>query len=564
MCGIFSYLGQAPIDDVNLLIAEFDKIKHRGPDNSSYVMPSPDVFMGFHRLSINDLSENGNQPFIHTNKETTITMICNGEIYNYKELIVMHKLVVKSNSDCEVILLLYEKYGFQKTIEMLDGVFACVLHDSKKNQVFVARDPIGVRALYIGTIDDSYAVCSELKGIHTLCKDIRQFPPGAIWNNKTKTYTKYDHVMSRIQSRNSINDHQFHTDIKTIKQTIKSKLINAVEKRLVSDRPIGCLLSGGLDSSLIASILSKLIKLKTTQKTLKTFSVGLEGSEDLKYAKIVSEFLGTDHTEVILTEKEMLDGISDTIYQLETYDTTTIRAGTPMFLLSKYIKENDSDGTTVIYTGEGSDEASGSYLYFHNAPNPREFYNETIRLMEDLHYYDVLRCDKSIAGAGLEARVPFLDLNFLEAYLNIDPVLKMPGCEVSGFDNTNKIEKYLLRASFDDGTFLPKEVLWRVKEGMSDGVSSKSRGWFEIIQEHANKLYSNESFTEHVAKYTFNKPAFKEALWFRDLFNQHFPNDMYDIRAKTIPYYWLPKWSGDVVEPSARVLNVYSKKNTLL
>ncbi len=556
MCGIFAYLGKAPVD-LESVTNEFHKISHRGPDNHSFALPKPEIFMGFHRLAINDLSDKGNQPFVHKTLGRTVTMVCNGEIYNYAELIEEHKLDVSSHSDCEVIIPLYEKYGFKKTIEMLDGVFACILHDSKEDRVFVARDPIGVRALYIGATDGSYAICSELKGIHTICKDVISFPPGFIWNNKTNKYAQYTNVMSRTlpltqsQVDNAQTTHKFHTNVDIIKLNIKSKLINAVKKRLISDRPIGCLLSGGLDSSLIASILSKLIQTnKANQKKLKTFSVGLDGSEDLKYAKIVSEFLGTDHTEVILSEKEMLAGISDTIYQLETYDTTTIRAGTPMFLLSKYIKENDPDDTTVIYTGEGSDEASGSYLYFHSAPGPQEFYNETLRLMRDLYYYDVLRCDKSIAGAGLEARVPFLDLNFLEYYLNVDPGLKMP-------NKQEKIEKYLLRSAFDDNTFLPDEVLWRVKEGMSDGVSSKTRGWFEIIQEHAESLYSDDMFAASQKQYVFNPPLFKEALWFRDVFNQHFSNNTHDARAKTIPYYWLPKWSGDITEPSARVLDVY-------
>jgi asparagine synthase (glutamine-hydrolysing) len=567
MCGIFAHLSNQDISEPvsAVLVDEFNKIKNRGPDNHLYMLPSPKTFLGFHRLSINDLSSAGNQPFVLKSQSTgksRVSLVCNGEIYNYKQLAEEHNITTSSDSDCEIIMHLYMKYGFQKTIEMLDGVFACILVDIDKRQTFVARDPIGVRTLYIGADNHgSYSICSELKGIHNLCDNVIQFPPGSVWDNHTKHYTKYDHVLARVlpmtltqmENPHNLEKYKFHNNIETVKLNIKDKLINAVSKRLVSERQIGCLLSGGLDSSLIAAILAKLYHTQDHNKRLKTFSVGLKGAEDIKYARMVADFIDSDHTEVIVTEEEMLEAISTTIYQLETYDTTTIRAGTPMYLLSKYIKKNDPDDTTVIYTGEGSDEASGSYLYFHSAPNATEFYNETLRLMNDLCYFDVLRCDKSIAGAGLEARVPFLDLEFLEYYLRVDPNLKMPN------RTEDKMEKYWLRAAFDDGTFLPYEVLWRIKEGMSDGVSSNDRGWFEIIQEHADTLYSDEQFHIEQKTYKWNPPMFKEALWFRDLFNQHFPSDLHDDRAHTIPYYWLPKWSGDVVDPSARVLHIYSE-----
>ena len=257
----------------------------------------------------------------------------------------------------------------------------------------------------------------------------------------------------------------------------------------------------------------------------------------------VAEHLGEDH-ELILTEDEMLNAIEDTIYQIGSWDTTTIRASTPMFLLSKYIKQNSD--VTVVFSGEGSDEASGSYMYFHNAPDSNQFKSECERLIADLKYFDVLRCDRSTAGAGLEVRVPFLDKAFLSYYMSINPELKRP-------KGSERIEKYLLRKAFDGMDLLPNEVLWRVKEGMSDGVSSQTRGWFEIIQEHAEAHVSDEELLHCAAQYELNPPQSKESLWFRNVFNKHYPNN-----DEIIPYYWLPKWCGNVTEASARVLNCYN------
>jgi asparagine synthase (glutamine-hydrolysing) len=543
MCGIFAYISKNSIKE-NIyqdLVKNGLKCQHRGPDNTKYRMENEHIFLQFHRLCINDLSDDGDQPLMHPD-DFNIIMICNGEIYNHKELYKEFNLNSKSKSDCEVILHLYKVLGFKETIEKLDGVFACVLIDLNKNVVYAARDKIGVRSMYFGKNNDSYAFSSELKNLHNLAEDIEQFPPGNIWDSSSNSFTKYFDINSYIpkslgkQDINNVDD---------ILNNIKDLFEKAVKKRLMSDRKIGCLLSGGFDSSIVASILAKQIK----PNVLETFSVGLEGSPDLKYAKIVSEHIGSNHHELIVSEKDMLDFIEEDIKMIETYDTTTIRASTPMFLLSKYIKNNTD--VTVIYSGEGSDEESGSYLYFHNAPNYLEFSKETRRLMKDLCYFDVLRCDKSTAGAGLEVRVPFLDKDFMKYYMEINPFLKMP--------KTYNIEKYLLRKSFDNDNLLPKSVLWRIKEGMSDGVSSKKRGWYEIIQEHVDKMYTDEEFKERSSKYHWNPPLFKEALYYREVFNKY-----YSGRDKTIPYYWLPKWSGNVIEPSARVLNEvypYDKEN---
>tara|TARA_B110000208_G_C11800740_1_gene442089 strand:+ start:5744 stop:7354 length:1611 start_codon:yes stop_codon:yes gene_type:complete len=535
MCGIFGYISNEPIAiDKQKELTEYAlKSQSRGPDNTVSKLVSDNVYLVFHRLMINDISSRGNQPLVHPSDEN-LTLICNGEIYNHKTLCVENNFQPNSGSDCEVILHMYKKFGIKKTVESLDGVFAFVLIDNNTNSIFLARDPIGVRSMYIGNDDDgNFAVASEMKSLYGLVENIQQFRPGYYYEHNDKIYTQYyNYIYSEI-----ITDSE-----EKIMENIKVLLNKAVEKRLLSDRPIGCLLSGGLDSSLIVALLAQ----HYPKGELKTFSVGLEGSVDLYYARKVAEHIGSDHHEVVLTEKEMLDYIKKDIYQIETYDTTTIRASTPMLMLSNYIRDNTD--ISVIFSGEGSDEASGSYMYFHNAPSPEAFKRETVRLMKDLIYYDVLRCDKSTSGAGLEVRVPFLDKEFLEYYMNIPAAFKMP--------KSYHIEKYLLRKAFDGEDLLPQDVLWRVKEGMSDGVSGKKKGWYEIIQEHVETIMTDNEFETLKQKYTWNCPKSKENMWFREIFNEH-----YSGCEKTIPYYWLPKWSGDITEPSARVLQCYDIEN---
>ena len=543
MCGIFAYLSNSKKISTELKIVLTKKAmlsKMRGPDNTVSRMVDENKYLVFHRLCINDLTDGGNQPLNHP-EDLGLTLICNGEIYNYKELAADNDFKLKSLSDCEIILHMYKKYGIEYTIKNLDGVFAFVLIDSTKNKIYAARDPLGVRSMFIGVKNDNdyeeaVVLASELKSIQGLANDIIQFKPGTYYDvgeGIFHSYYDYKYQISTI------------TDEQEIMTNIKSFLEKAVKKRLLSDRPIGCLLSGGLDSSLITALVAR----HYPKGHLKTFSVGMEGSVDLKYAKMVADFIGTDHHEVILTEQEMLDGIEETIKQTETYDTTSIRASTPMYLLCKYIKENTD--VAVIFSGEGSDEASGSYMYFKNAPNETEFQEECVRLMKDLCYYDNLRCDKSTAGAGLEARVPFLDQEFLNYYMSILPKIKMHDSQRLDYD----IEKYLLRKAFDDDNLLPKEVLWRVKEAMSDGVSCKKRGWFEIIQEKVNSEMTDAEFEQIKNKYDWNPPQLKESAYFRKIFNKYYPG-----LDKTIPYYWLPKWCGDVVDPSARVLDCYTDK----
>ena len=533
MCGIFAYFSSNPISEEkkNLLWIVANKSKHRGPDMTRAQLINNNNTHGylvFHRLCIVDVSERGMQPFSYQGYYS----ICNGEIYNHQELRKRYNFSLISNSDCEVIIPLIRELGISHACPWFDGVFAFTVV-TPNGEILVGRDPFGVRSLYVGTNQDGdLCISSEMKSIPDNFQ-VKPFPPG--------TYSQYQLV---DQSYTEITNNRYYLydypiqkslNEKNIVTTIRKLLEDAVQKRLMSDRPIGCLLSGGLDSSIIAALLAN--QYQTSERKLKTFSVGLAESIDLKYARIMANHLGTDHTELILTEDEMFDLIKDDIYHIESYDTTTVRASTPMYALCKYIK-NTTD-ITVVFSGEGSDEASGSYMYFHNAPDSENFYHETIRLLTELHRFDVLRCDKSSAAAGLEIRVPFLDKAFINYYMTLNPAQKIPN---------GQIEKRLLRQAFSD--LLPDSITWRVKEGMSDGVSSMKRPWFKIIQDRVADQYAEKDYLSYSDDP--NPPKFNEALYFREIFESY-----YGGRATVIPHYWLPKWSGNLVEPSARVLSVY-------
>ena len=541
MCGIFAYIASNIINDLELksINVEGMKCKKRGPDNTVTRTIDQNKFLMFHRLKINDISELGNQPIVHP-EDFNITVICNGEIYNWKELADKNNFKTRSTSDCEIIVHMYKKYGIEKTIESLDGVFAFVLFDKSKNMIFAGRDPIGVRSFYIGTSEKALVMASECKNLDKLCDSVVQFKPGTFICVKESELPKNIEDI-RFNTYYNMVYKLVNTNEEDIMKHIREKMDKSITKRLLSDRPIGCLLSGGLDSSLITALVVKKFK-----KPIKTFSVGLEGAVDLQYARKVANFLGTEHHELIISVEDMFNAIPEIVKEIETYDITTIRASTPMYLLSKYIKETTD--ITVLFSGEGSDEASGSYLYFHNAPSENEFQEEILRLMKDLSYFDVLRCDKSTAGTGLEVRVPFLDKDFLEYYLAIAPKFKLP--------RNYSMEKYLLRKAYDKTNLLPPEVLWRTKEGMSDGVSSQKKAWYEIIQDKIDLLITDKEFTANKDKYTHNPPQIKEAYYYRKIFEETFNN-----RSSILPYYWLPRWSGNVTDPSARVLNVYSMEN---
>ena len=505
MCGIFAYISKGEYD-IDLVKGQGQKCSHRGPDNTRetlYQNTYYNIFFQFHRLAINGLHETSNQPF----EIGHLSLMCNGEIYNYKELSKEYNIKLETKSDCEIILHLYHLMGMEM-ISLLDGVFSFVILDRETNMLHIGHDPIGVRSLYICKQDKGLIVSSELKCLTEFSGDIEMMKPGI--------YHSYDLVNSLM-----ISIKYFYLDFpikysndKQSIQMVQDILYKSVKKRLLSDRPIGALLSGGLDSSIIVSLMCKMIK----PSLIKTFSIGLEGSPDLKAAEQVANHLGTNHTSVVVTELDMLQAIEPTIKQIESYDTTTVRASVPMNLLCKYIKEHTD--ITVILSGEGADELSGSYLYFHKAPDSQSFQDECIRLIKDVQYFDVLRGDKTTAGNSLEIRVPFFDKEFVTEYMKIDPSLKLI---------RNNYEKYILRKAFEDK--LPTNICWRRKEGFSDGVSSNDKSWYQIINEYTIKNYNCT-----------------EKEYYLKLFKQYYKG------YETIcPYEWLPKWVKQS-DPSGRLI----------
>ena len=539
MCGIFFYKSFQEFDTKKIeeLKKYCNKIKHRGPDNTTILIVNNNTFIGFHRLAINDLSENGNQPFVFEEEDGKKTyLICNGEIYNHRKLEEEYGFEMKTSSDCEVIYHLYKKFGSLGICGKLDGVFAFVIYDESSDKVIFGRDTIGVRPMFIGVNSNEIGICSEGKGLNGLVENVNQCRPShyGIYdiNSAFYDYHKYDPL---------INVEVEQKDMEGVKSKVRETFINGVKKRLMSDRPIGCLLSGGLDSSLVASVLSS--ELKKQGKKLNTYSIGFEGSTDLKYAKIVAEHIGSNHHEVIMKEEEAFKELEKIVECIESWDTTTIRASTGMYFLSKYIKNNSED--VVIYSGEGADELMQGYLYFHYAPNPMMSLVESKRLMKNLFYFDVLRCDRTTAAHGLEVRVPFLDIEFMSLIRSLSDDLICPNKET-------KIEKYLIRSAFEGTNYLPKEILWRVKEAFSDGVSSKKRSWHSYIKEMCDNIFSDEQLELLKVKFLQENPKTKEDLLFCFYYEKYYGNNLW------IPYRWLPKWVK-CNDPSARELSVYNE-----
>jgi asparagine synthase (glutamine-hydrolysing) len=542
MCGIFFFLNKKENlsqEQIELLKLNADKNENRGPDNKSYYYEK-NYFFGFYRLAINDLTEAGNQPFIYTSlsSEENYILICNGEIYNHKELEIQYEIKTKSQSDCEVILPLIQKIGLEKTCDELDGVFAFVCLNTSTGEIFAGRDTIGVRPLYYYENDDMICFSSEYKGISLLCPDAVQFPNGSYYCGIPSNISKYIDILSLISKNDLFNSNNENY----LMENIRNDLIYAVRKRLMSDRDIGCMLSGGLDSSLIAGIVSREMKIISPNKRLRTYSIGFPGSPDLMYARKVADFLDSEHHEVLMTIDDALNDLPNIIETIESYDITTIRASTGMYLLSKYIRELGKD--VVIFSGEGSDELCQGYLYFHAAPSELESQLESMRLLKDLHAFDVLRGDRTTAHWGLEIRVPFLDKNFMRTYLSINPKYTVP---------RKGIEKYLLRNAFDGENLIPSEILWRKKEAFSDGISQETLSWHKIIQNYVNEKISDEEYNLMINLYLINRPISKEAYYFRKIFNIYYP-----YGDNLIPYFWLPKWI-DCKDPSARNLKIYKE-----
>ena len=521
MCGIYWLLHTKPLsnEENSNINTNFKKGSGRGPDYSKLIKKNNN-YIGFHRLSINDLSLNGNQPF----EINDCILVCNGEIYNHKELIEEYDLDLTSGSDCEVIIHLYKLFGISKTINLLDGVFTFVLYDKIEECLMVSRDFFGVRPLFISHTDDTLEVCSELKMCSTNQTRCIQFPPG-----KCMIFSMVDKEIKRTSCYNYYNLSLKSVITKGIHEKVYKSLDNAVKKRVDNtERPIGCLLSGGLDSSIIAALVKR--NMSTTQR-LKTFSIGLEGSVDIHFSRIMAKYLDSDHTEFIVTEKEMLYYIPEVIKTIESYDTTTVRASVGNWLIGKKISENSD--CKVIFNGDGADEVAGGYLYFRAAPDNDAFDLECKRLLSHIHYFDVLRSDRSLSSHGLEARTPFLDRNFVETYLRID---------INERVSKDKIDKHIIRESFKH--ILPDEILNRRKEAFSDGVSCKKKSWYEIIQKHTSD--------EKMIQCYNNNPTTPEQSYYRRLFLHYYNNF-----SHVIPYFWMPKFI-DATDASARTLKIYN------
>lgn len=550
MCGIWGYFQKTLMkDEVWKLYRAFEKVKNRGPDRSEFITVNDfvDFYVGFHRLSIMDVTVKGDQPFKYDVNGHSVYCVCNGEIYNFQKIKDKYDLRTKSGSDCEVIPLLYLLHGHDTVLKEIHGEFAYLIidldHVTNTLTIFSSVDPTSVRPLFYAENNHAVGFSSELKGLVGLFagKDIKRFPPGSSMKI----------VISKENFSLDIVPYYFFdyttkiTNLEEARAMIKHTFIECVKDKLLSDRPLGCLLSGGLDSSLVASVASQ--ELQKHGKQLKTFSIGMPGATDEKYAKMVAKHINSEHKHFEISQKDFLDAIDQVVYATETFDITTIRASTGQYLVSKLVSQYTD--IKVLLIGDGSDELCSGYMYFHEAPTPEESHQENVRLVRDICFYDSLRADRGISHNGLEARVPFLDQRFIDLYMSIDPKLRIP---------TNGIEKWLLRSSFEG--YLPEEVLWRVKEAFSDGVSSVKKSWYEIIQDRAESMYCGEEFKRQQERIKHCSPPNKEALYFRDMFEKLFGND--DV-CHVIPYFWLPKWCGNISEPSARVLKSYSSKKNM-
>jgi len=553
MCGISLYLinNKNITEKYKILSKWLDKlnnIHHRGPDNTKHIVIENDewlIYFGFHRLAINGSDKASNQPFIFNN----IYMIVNGEIWNHRELEKKYNIVCKSKSDCEVIIHLYNKIGFENMIKELNGEYGIVVFDDNKKELYIGRDRFGIRSLYYveNGKDDKLelSVCSEGKGIYKQNKDteIKVFPPSSYYHLKLGDKSSINNYYNlRENIKNKISDE--NECIKNINILFEK----AIEIRMMSEHNIACLLSGGLDSSLVVSVYNKLLKNKNKNSNVYTYSIGLPGSTDLKFAKEVAEYLGTIHTTIEVTEDEFFNAIEDVIKQIESYDTTTVRASVGQYLVCNYIKNHSLAyklDIKCIMCGDISDEIFGSYRGFMLAPNEELYELENIKQIENVNQFDILRAEKSIAGNSLEGRVPFADYDFVEYVMSIDPKLKM--------FNDNRMEKYILRKAFENG-YLPDSVLWRRKEAFSDGVSSHERSWCDIIKEKIDNIYSDDDFIKFSANYEFNKPYDKESLYYRTIFSKYYDEDM----DKTIPYFWRHPFCTET-DPSARKLECYKQ-----
>jgi asparagine synthase (glutamine-hydrolysing) len=518
MCGIFGILDiKTDVSELRTQALELSKLlRHRGPDWSG-IWHNDNTILCHERLAIVDV-DTGAQPLISNNGNQVLAV--NGEIYNHKDL--ASKLATpydfQTKSDCEIIIPLYQQEGVG-FIDKLEGMFSFILYDQENNTYLIARDHMGIIPLYTGFDEfGNFYVASEMKALVPVCKTVQEFPPGHYLSSTDGKLVKY--YERDWMSYENVKDNETNLD------DLKVAFEKAVKSHLMSDVPYAVLLSGGLDSSLVSAVAARYVAKRVEDEDksdawwprLHSFAVGLEGAPDLIAAKKVANMIGTVHHEIHFTIQEGLDAIRDVIYHLETYDTTTIRAATPMYLMTRKIK---AMGIKMVLSGEGADEIFGGYLYFHKAPNSKELHEETVRKLERLHLFDCARANKSTSAWGVEARVPFLDKNFMDVAMRLNPQDKM--C-IDG-----RMEKWILRKAFDDETYLPAEVLWRQKEQFGDGVGYS---WIDSIREFVELEVSDQQLATAQFRFPINTPDTKEGYYYRIIFEDYFPQES---AAKCVP-----------------------------
>jgi asparagine synthase (glutamine-hydrolysing) len=574
MCGIWAFINfENKNPNYDQMFVDFMKMKARGPDMTSF-QTLKNLSIGFHRLAIMNPTFHANQPYILENGEKTIIFVCNGEIYNFKELINDNNLPIYNNSDCMTIPQLYLKYvnynnnhtninDFVKLFSHnVKGEYAFMIFEFDKLQnlkdIIVARDHVGIRPLYYGYKNNKNIMfSSEIKGMHSYNGTVIEFEPGTIKHFQFDdlgriTYEK-NHNFKKIYNiipynDVSFNDMTYNNFENLLLTNVREALIASVKRRLTADVPIGFLVSGGLDSSIIAGIASKLLN-----KPLNTFCCGILGtnSTDIKYAKTVANHIKSNHTEVLFSIKEALESIPTVIKLIESYDVTTIRASVGQYMVSKHIGEKTD--IKVILTGELSDEVTSGYIYNYYAPDADSLHHAAIEYVKNVHIYDGRRVDRCISGVSCEARIAFSDPEFIASYWSIPTRYRLPSYK--------NCEKWWLRKAFENTGILNNEVLWRRKEAFSDGISGTEKSWFEIIQDHINLLISDDEFIS-------NKwgCVTKEQYYYRKLFCEMYGEKRQDI----IPHMWIPKWDSqgneitEYVDPSARTLGVYKKEEQQL
>ena len=566
MCGIWSLIRLRKKNlDVVKLFQDFMNLKHRGPDNS-YFETYNNVTVGFHRLAIMDDTFSSNQPFILEDENRTVVFICNGEIWNYKEIIEEFDLSSEIKNDCQVVAEVYWdmlKHGTEETFpkfieDSVKGEFAFCLFefDKLKNlrKVIVGKDEIGIRPLYyiprkrFGDYGDVLFFASEIKGGLSLDEELTEFPPGFVFTYKLD---EIGNVTHHPYNFSSVYDTRASGCIAEVAlKGVQTAVMNSVRRRLCSDKPLAFLLSGGVDSSLVAGISAKILG-----KPIRTFccSISDDGTPqgtDMKYARIVAEHIGSTHTEVLFTTKEALAAIPDVIRTIESWDTTTVRASVAQYMVCKHIGEKTD--CRVVMVGETADEVCSSYLFNWYAPDGKTLDTCSKDYVRNVHYYDVKRADRCIARWGMEGRVPLSDPEFIKAYWSIPGEMRMP--------TYKKMEKWWLREAFNGTNVIPNEVLFRRKETFSDGISSKEKSWFQIIQEWVEDKVTDEELAGAAMKYPYCTPVTKEAYYYRRTFCDIFG----EKQQKIIPGYWMNKWDKDgkelteYMDPSARILSVYN------